>query len=31
MNKDQPTSGRGSGGCLPGGHSLEMTGRELRG
>ncbi len=23
--------GRGSGGCPPGGHSLELTGKELRG
>jgi hypothetical protein len=24
------TTGRGSGGCPPGGHSLELTGKELR-
>lgn len=23
-------AGRGSGGCPPGGHSLELTGKELR-
>ncbi|MCO4694916.1 hypothetical protein LRR80_00965 [Streptomyces sp. RO-S4] len=30
MITSHPKTGRGSGGCPPGWHSLELTGKELR-